>query len=172
MNFKHVHSAFLLGTLLTTCMSHVQGAEPASSTQSPNIVILYVDNVGFGDLGCYGNTEVLTPHLDQLAAEGVRCTDFYVVTSSCTPSRGALLTGRYPRRNGLMHQLARDENWYGIGLPQRERLLPQYLKDSGYATGCFGKWNIGFAPGSRPTERGFDEFLGFRSGNIHYYKHL
>jgi arylsulfatase A-like enzyme len=136
-----------------------------------NILLIYVDNLGYGDLGCYGNADVLTPNLDRLAAEGARCTDFYVVTSSCTPSRGALLTGRYPRRNGLMHQLVREENWHGVGLAHDERLIPQYLKAAGYATGCFGKWNIGFAPGSRPTERGFDEFLGFRSGNIHYFQH-
>lgn len=147
-------------------------ARVAGAESRPNLLLLYIDNVGYGDLGCYGNGEVQTPRIDQLAREGVRCTDFYVVTSSCTPSRGALLTGRYPARNGLEHQLASTENWHGIGLPQRERILPQYLKDAGYATGCFGKWNIGFAPGSRPTERGFDEFLGFRSGNISYYEHL
>lgn len=98
--------------------------------------------------------------------------DFYVVTSSCTPSRGALLTGRYPLRNGLTHQLSRDENWTGVGLPHSETILPQFLKRAGYATGCFGKWNIGFAKGSRPTDRGFDEFFGCRSGNIDYYTHV
>jgi arylsulfatase A len=137
----------------------------------PNIVLIYVDNLGYGDLGCYGNKEIQSPRIDQLAKEGVRCTDFYVVTATCTPSRGALLTGRHPRRNGLMHQLVTSENWTGIGLPHRERILPQYLKEAGYATACIGKWNIGWAPGSRPTERGFDEFLGCRSGNIHYWKH-
>ncbi|MBI5397001.1 MAG: sulfatase-like hydrolase/transferase [Verrucomicrobia bacterium] len=148
------------------------GGFAASPTQAkPNILLIYVDNVGYGDLGCYGNTAVKTPRIDRLAREGVRCTGFYVVASSCTPSRGAILTGRYPLRNGLAHQLVTTENWTGIGLPHRERILPQYLKDAGYRTACFGKWNIGFAPGSRPTERGFDEFLGFRSGNIHYFKH-
>lgn len=145
----------------------------AAPSVKPNILLIYVDNVGYGDLGAYGNREVQTPRLDQLAREGARCTDFYVVTTSCTPSRGAVLTGRYPLRNGLVHQLnGSAENWNGIGLPHRERLLPQYLKEAGYATACFGKWNIGFAPGSRPTERGFDEFFGFRSGNIGYYEHL
>lgn len=142
-----------------------------AATPQPSIVLMYADNLGYGDLGCYGNSEIKTQRIDQLAREGVRCTSFYVVTSSCTPSRGALLTGRYPRRNGLMHQLATTENWTGIGLPHRERILSQYLKPAGYATACIGKWNIGFADGSRPTERGFDEFLGFRSGNIHYFKH-
>lgn len=144
-----------------------------ASAGAPNVLILYVDNLGYGDLPCYGaDNGALTPHVDRLVREGVRCTDFYVVTSSCTPSRGALLTGRYPRRNGLMHQLRPEENQGGIGLPQGERLIPQYLKEAGYATGCFGKWNLGFAEGSRPTERGFDSFLGFRSGNVHYFKHL
>ncbi len=137
----------------------------------PNIVLMYADNLGFGDLGCYGNGEVKTPRIDQLAAEGVRCTDFHVVSSTCTASRAALLTGRYPLRNGLSHQLSPEENWRGTGLPHRERIIPQYLKEVGFATACFGKWNIGFANGSRPTERGFDEFLGFRSGNINYFTH-
>lgn len=141
------------------------------SAEKPNLLLFYLDNVGYGDLGCYGNAEVKTPRIDRLAAEGVRCTDFHVVASTCTVSRGALLTGRYPLRNGLLHQLVREENRHGIGLPHRERILPQYLKEAGYATACFGKWNIGFAPGSRPTERGFDEFFGFRSGNINYYTH-
>lgn len=158
--------ALVLGAGVTA-LSHavVPAAERA------NIVLMYADNIGYGDLGCYGNREILTPRLDRLAREGARCTDFYVVTSSCTPSRGALLTGRYPARNGLSHQLATTENWTGIGLPHRERILPQYLQPAGYATACFGKWNIGFAAGSRPTERGFDEFFGCRSGNIHYFKH-
>lgn len=146
-------------------------AADAAQPARPNIVLMYVDNLGYGDLGCYGNQEIKSPRIDQLAREGVRCTDFYVVTSTCTPSRGALLTGRQPMRNGLMHQLQTTENWTGIGLPHRERILPQYLQDAGYSTSCFGKWNIGFANGSRPTERGFDEFLGCRSGNIHYFKH-
>jgi arylsulfatase A len=163
-----IHSLLFVLALMLLPASGLRAAAAAK----PNILLLYVDNVGYGDLGCYGNREVKTPRLDQLAREGARCTDFYVVTTSCTPSRGALLTGRYPLRNGLTHQLASTENWTGIGLPQRERIIPQYLKEAGYATACYGKWNIGFAPGSRPTERGFDEFLGFRSGNIGYYEHL
>ncbi len=154
---------FVLGLLVASGLM--------AGERRPNLLIMYVDNVGFGDFGCYGNTTVRTPHIDGLSKDGVRCTDFYVVTSSCTPSRGALLTGRFPGRNGLAHQLGSAENWHGIGLPHRERILPQYLKAAGYVTGCFGKWNIGFAKGSRPTERGFDEFFGSRSGNIHYFKH-
>lgn len=143
-----------------------------ANSRPPNIVLIYIDNVGYGDIGCYGNPVIRTPHIDSLARDGIRCSDFYIVTSSCTPSRGALLTGRYPLRNGLTHQLSRDENWTGIGLPHTEKILPEFLKSAGYATGCFGKWNIGFANGSRPTDRGFDEFLGSRSGNVDYYTHV
>ncbi len=82
------------------------------------------------------------------------------------------MTGRYPLRNGLTNQLGRDANWTGIGLPQSERIFPHYLKKAGYTSACFGKWNLGFADGSRPTERGFDEFFGCRSGNIDYYTHV
>jgi len=166
-----IQLAVVLLVIFSVLPSRSRAAEVAPP--GPNLLLIYVDNVGYGDLGAYGNREVKTPRLDQLAREGARCTDFYVVTTSCTPSRGAVLTGRYPLRNGLSHQLnGSAENWNGIGLPQRERLIPQYLKEVGYATACFGKWNIGFAPGSRPTERGFDEFFGFRSGNIGYYEHL
>jgi arylsulfatase A len=145
---------------------------PAPAADKPNILVIFMDNVGYGDLGCYGNKEVKTPNIDRLAAEGVRCTDFYIGSPSCSPSRGAILTGRHPERNSLNYQLSAEQNMGGEGLSTKEKILPQYLKPLGYATGCFGKWNIGFAEGFRPTDRGFDEFLGHRSGNIHYYKHL
>lgn len=168
MNFKKLFPHLcvaLLGWLVG------QDTGWAAEAARPNIVLMYIDNVGYGDLGCYGNIGVQTPRIDRFAAEGARCTDFYIASSTCTVSRGALLTGRHALRNGLLKQLSPTENWYAVGLPHRERILPQYLKEAGYATACFGKWNIGFAPGSRPTERGFDEFIGFRSGNINYYTH-
>lgn len=132
----------------------------AQTRQTPptNVVLIYIDNVGWGDLPAYGNPVIKTPNIDRLASQGVRLTDFYIPTSSCSPSRGALLTGRYPDRNGLTRQLSTQENWAGVGLPHSEKILPEYLKELGYATGAFGKWNIGFAEGSRPTDRGFDEY--------------
>ncbi len=145
--------------------------DAAPADRPPNVVLILIDNVGYGDLGCYGNAEVITPRIDRLAGEGVRCTAFYTASPSCSPSRAALLTGRYPPRNGLEHQLTPAEN-IGEGLSVNERLLPALLKPAGYATACFGKWNIGFKPGTRPTERGFDEFLGHASGNMDYYTHV
>jgi len=144
----------------------------APRTQPKNILLITVDNLGYGDLGCYGNTQIKSPHLDRLAAGGVRFVNFYCASPTCTASRAGLLTGRHPIRYRLNYQLRPEENKRGIGLPHSEKLIPQYLKPFGYATGCFGKWNLGFAPGSRPTERGFDEFFGHRSGNIDYYSHI
>ncbi|MEX0718572.1 MAG: sulfatase [Planctomycetaceae bacterium] len=138
----------------------------------PNVLLITADNLGYGDLGCYGNEKIKTPRLDRLAEQGVRCTSFYSASPTCTVSRACLLTGRYPQRHGLTDQLSGLGGNYGVGLGQREVLLPQVLKPAGYRTACFGKWNIGFAEGSRPTERGFDEFFGHASGNMDYYTHL
>ena len=155
--------------LLLACFA-AQAQTPGS--ERTNVVLIYIDNVGWGDLACYGNPVIRTPNMDRLASQGVRLTDFYIPSSSCSPSRGALLTGRYPDRNGLTHQLSVQENWTGIGLPHSERLLPEIMGGHGYATALFGKWNIGFAEGSRPTDRGFDEFIGCISGNCDYYTHV
>ncbi|WP_417397921.1 sulfatase-like hydrolase/transferase [Gimesia chilikensis] len=152
------------------CLSSDPVAAQQEKQQQPNILLITADNLGYGDLGCYGNKVMQTPRLDQLAREGARLTDFYTASPTCTVSRATLLTGRYPQRIGLNHQLSADEN-YADGLRQSERLIPQYLKPQGYRTACFGKWNVGFSKGSRPTERGFDEFFGFAAGNIDYYHH-
>ena len=147
-------------------------ARAAAPAPRPNLVLILIDNVGYGDVGCYGNRVIRTPHMDRLARQGVRCTDFCVGSPSCMPSRGALLTGRHPERNGLNEQIWRIDEMQQIGLPHREILLPALLKPQGYTTACFGKWNLGFAPGSRPTERGFGEFFGHASGNLDYYTHI
>jgi arylsulfatase A len=144
----------------------------ADMDDKPNIVLMFLDNIGYGDLGCYDNRDMKTPRMDRLAAEGVRCTDFYIASPSCMPSRGALLTGRHPLRNGLNEQIWRIDSCEQIGLPHREMLLPRYLAGAGYVSGCFGKWNIGFALGSRPTDRGFDEYFGNISGNCDYYTYI
>lgn len=155
-----------------TVLSVVLAAAADETLQRPNFLLLYIDNLGYGDLGCYGNKENKTPNIDRLAGEGVRCTDFYIASPSCSPSRGAILTGRHPVRTGLNYQLSNNEVAKKEGLPLRERIIPQYLKPLGYVSGAFGKWNIGSSPGFRPTERGFDEYFGHVSGNIHYYKYL
>lgn len=150
------------------------GAEDTGSAR-PNILIVTADNLGYGDLRSYNPASpIKTPSLDRLAAQGARLTSFYTASPTCTVSRACLLTGRIAQRHGLINQLPGLAGNYGIGLNHKERLIPQILKTAAtpYATGCFGKWNIGFANGSRPTERGFDEFIGHASGNIDYYHHV
>ena len=166
-----------LALLFAPMLCFAGQAARGASTPPPNILLLFLDNVGYADLGCYGNAAVKTPHIDRLAADGVRCMDFYVGSPSCAPSRGALLSGRHPERTGFNYQKLKYEGIAsptkdGEGLPRSEKIIPQFLKPLGYATGAFGKWNVGFMPGLRPTERGFDEFLGHQGGTIHYYKHL
>lgn len=149
-------------------------AADSSDGRPPNILLITVDNLGYGDLRCYNaESKIATPHLDEFAREGVRLTQFYTASSTCTVSRACLLTGRIAQRHGLLDQLAGVEGNYGVGLSPSEILIPQLLKKSlsPYSTGCFGKWNIGFAPGSRPTDRGFDFFVGHASGNIDYFNH-
>ena len=141
--------------------------------QRPNILLMTVDNLGYGDLQIYNpQSKIVAPNLAKLASRGVRLTQFYTASPTCTVSRACLLTGRIAQRHGLINQLPGLEGNYGVGLDHNEILMPEILKSAGYRTGCFGKWNIGFAKGSRPTERGFDEFLGNASGNIDYYRHV
>jgi arylsulfatase A len=165
--FPTVAVALACALALLTAESAV--AATASRATPPNILLVTADNLGMGDVGCYGNRTIRTPTLDALARDGVRCTAFYTASPTCTVSRATLLTGRYPQRIKLNIQLPGIAGNYGVGLRHSEVLIPAYLKPAGYATGAFGKWNIGFAPGSRPTERGFDEFIGNVSGNIDYY---
>jgi arylsulfatase A-like enzyme len=173
MKLTKATALVLLGMALpgVWSLSSARAADEARNDERTNIVLMLIDNVGYGDLGCYGNREVRTPQIDRLAGQGVRCTDYYTASPSCSPSRAALLTGRYPERNGLTEQLPSEEH-LAVGLRRSEVLLPHDLKARGYVTACFGKWNIGFLPGCRPTERGFDEFFGHASGNMDYYTHI
>jgi len=150
--------------------------EPTENNyDSPNILIITVDNVGYGDLHIYNKSSaIITPNIDKLAEAGALFTGFYTASPTCSASRAALLTGRLPQRNKMDYQLPGIAGNYGIGLRRTEILIPQLLKKAPvkYATGAFGKWNIGFAPGSRPTERGFDEYLGIASGNADHFMHV
>ncbi len=174
INTRFSRRGFLIGTfgLGLTSLVFPNICNSAQILKKPNIVIMFLDNIGYGDLACYGNRLMKTPRIDRLASEGVRCTDFYIASPSCMPSRGALLTGRHPLRNGLNEQLYKIDELQQIALPHYEVILPRYLAKAGYVSGCFGKWNLGFAPGSRPTDRGFDEYFGNISGNCDYYTYI
>src|SRR5262245_38647767 len=125
------------------------------AAEKPNIVILFADDLGYGDLGCYGSPTIRTPHLDRMAAEGLRFTDFYSAADVCTPSRAALLTGRYPIRNGMCGgRRVLFPNSKG-GLPPGELTIAEALRAQGYATAHIGKWHLGIHEGSRALDQGF-----------------
>src|SRR5688500_7606167 len=133
----------------------------------PNIVVIFCDDMGYGDLGCYGHPSIRTPNLDRMAAEGMRFTDFYVAASVCTPSRAALLTGRLPIRNGMAGtpECSVAMTYSTGGLPSDEITIPEALKTQKYATACIGKWHLGHLPEFLPTRNGFDTFFGVRFAN-------
>jgi arylsulfatase A-like enzyme len=128
----------------------------------PNFVFLYADDAGYGDLGCYGNTQIKTTNLDRMAAEGMRFTNFYSCAPICTPSRAGLLTGRYPIRNGLNRVLNPESK---DGIDASEITLAEALKKRGYATACIGKWHLGHLPEYLPTRHGFDRYFGLPYSN-------
>jgi arylsulfatase A-like enzyme len=126
------------------------------------VVLILCDDLGYGDLGCYGNTKIKTPNIDRLAERGVRFTDFYAAGAQCTPSRAGLLTGRYPVRFGLTYTLMTNA---GAGIPKTEVLLPEVLREAGYATMLAGKWHLGDRPEFHPRRHGFDRFAGLLRGH-------
>lgn len=137
-----------------------------AAADQPNFIIILTDDQGYGDLGCYGSTQALTPRIDQMAKEGARLTSFYMTGSCCTPSRASLMTGSYAKRIGMAGGvcLAVDPK----GLHPDEITIAEVLKKAGYATGIFGKWHLGDQPKFLPTRQGFDEFFGLPySHDIH-----
>jgi arylsulfatase A-like enzyme len=143
----------------------------AQASTKPNFVIIYADDLGIGDLGCYGAKDVKTPNLDRLAAGGARLTNWYTNSPVCSPSRASLLTGKYPDRTGVTQVLASGAAFNTHGLQQGEKTLPGELHKIGYRTAHIGKWHLGSAPHSRPNAQGYDEFFGFYSGWTDYYSH-
>ena len=157
---------WLLGAL-SFSLAHPAPSNAANPTK-PNIIVILADDLGFGDLGCYGHPRFKTPNLDRMAAEGVRLTQFNTPMPFCAPTRAALLTGRYPLRCGLSTNPAPDESPMAdaTALPAGEITLAQLLRGAGYATGMVGKWHLGHkSPKSLPTSRGFDEYLGIPYSN-------
>ena len=145
----------------------VTAAEPA---KQPNIVFILADDLGRADCGFMGGTEIKTPNLDKLAAAGAKLDAFYV-QPVCSPTRAAVMTGRYPMRHGLQVGVVRP--WAQYGLPLDEQMLPQGLKSAGYTTAITGKWHLGhFAPEYLPTNRGFDRQYGHYNGALDYFTHI
>ncbi len=175
---------FWLGTLFL--LISVTSIPLLAAERPPNILFIMADDQGYPDLGIIGTKPILTPHLDRLAREGVRATSFYVTWPACTPSRGSVLTGRYPQRNGLYDMVRNDLVNYGhkytpeeylvspemtLGLDPKEITIGNVLQQAGYRTGVVGKWDMGQAKRYLPLQRGFDFFYGIGNNGIDYYTH-
>lgn len=138
----------------------------AAADRPPNFVIIFADDLGYGDLGCYGHPTIRTPNLDRMAAEGMRFTQFYSAGEVCTPSRAALMTGRLPIRSGMCSDNPRVLFPSSAGgIPDGEVTLGEALKARGYATMCVGKWHLGHLPQYLPTKHGFDGYFGIPYSN-------
>jgi arylsulfatase A-like enzyme len=135
--------------------------------RGPNVVLILTDDMGYADLGCYGCKDIRTPNIDRLAKEGTRLTDFYSNGPVCTPTRAALMTGRWQQRVGL--EWAIQPGQKEPGLPARETSLARLLRSAGYRTGMFGKWHLGYRKEFGPNAHGFETFAGLLSGNIDHY---
>jgi arylsulfatase A-like enzyme len=173
-------------TILLLFAAALAGLSPASGTprkDKPNIVLILADDLGYGSLGSYGSKEIRTPLLDRLAASGMRLTDFHSSGPMCTPTRAALMTGRYPQRcawvpDDDLSPAFRDQRrknpaqrWaWGISL--EERTIAETLRESGYRTAILGKWHLGYDARFHPMNQGFDEFRGFTGGAVDYHSHV
>ncbi|HJZ89928.1 MAG TPA: sulfatase [Gemmataceae bacterium] len=140
----------------------------AAADRPPNVVIVFADDMGYGDAGCFGNKTIRTPNIDRLAADGVRFTDFYVAQAVCSASRTALLTGCYPNRLGILGALNPSSR---NGISDRETTLAQMLKAKGYATAIYGKWHLGHRQQFLPTRHGFDDYFGLPYSNDMWPSH-
>lgn len=142
-----------------------------SRKEKPNLIVILADDLGYGDLGCYGNRRVRTPNIDALAAGGMRFSDFHASGPVCSPTRAGLMTGRYQQRCGI-DTVIFAEGPRDTGLAPEEPTFAGQLKQAGYRTAIFGKWHLGYLPRFNPDKHGFDEFRGYVSGNVDYFSHV
>ena len=170
--FRGARSLSLLGILMANCGLAVGGevTSAARSERPPNVIIIFTDDQGSLDMGCYGSLDLKTPHMDALADRGIRFTQFYAAAPVCSPSRAGLLTGRYPKRAGVPGNVS---SMHGKpGMPPEQLTIAELLKEAGYATAHVGKWHLGYNEDTMPNNQGFDYSFGHMGGCIDNYSHF
>ncbi len=162
--FRFYHLRFFFVIAITALV--ISGCKTESEAEKkPNVLIIFTDDLGYGDISSYNAEAVPTPHIDRIGEEGVRCTDFYVPTPYCAPSRATLLTGRFPLRNGLIRNPTPDQGIDDIGIDPDELLLSEVFREAGYRTSLIGKWHLGHKKEFFPVKHGFDEYFGILYSN-------
>ncbi len=149
----------------------IRGSSVAAA-ERPNIILIMADDLGYGDIGCYGSKKIRTPNIDALAVGGLKFTDYHSNCPVCSPTRAALLTGRYQQRCGIEGVIYAKGPTRQTGMALKETTFAEVLKKQGYATGIFGKWHLGYNVEFNPAGQGFDEFIGYVSGNVDYHSHI
>jgi arylsulfatase A len=146
-------------------------AVASAADKKPNFVIIMADDLGYGDIGCFGSGSIPTPHLDALAASGMKFSDYHSNGAVCSPTRAALMTGRYQQRSGISGVVTAAKH-RDTGLAVEETTFADLLSENGYATAIFGKWHLGYDPSFNPSKNGFGEFRGYVSGNVDFVSHI
>src|SRR5690554_3489688 len=165
-------SCGMYGSVLLSSLPGFTASNISQTTRrKPNIIIILADDLGYGDLSCYGNEEIHTPHLDALAEAGITFTDFHSSGAVCSPTRAGLMTGLYQQRVnvGEVLTVARHRE---RGLDTKYITFPKILQNHGYKTAIYGKWHLGYKPEFNPVHHGFDDFRGYLSGNVDYISHV
>ncbi len=157
--------------VIPNCSCSVVGRAKAT-VERPNIIVIMADDLGYGDIGCYGSKKIQTPNIDALARGGMKFTDYHSNCPVCSPTRAALLTGRYQQRCGIEGVIYAKGPTRQTGMALEEITFAEVLKKCGYATGIFGKWHLGYNVEFNPAKQGFDEFIGYVSGNVDYHSHI
>lgn len=163
MKYRAYH--FIQPLLLTFPFLYPETIEAKQKTEKPNVIIILTDDMGYGDISCYNSEQIKTVNIDNLAAQGVRFTDFYAPTPYSAPSRASLLTGRFPLRHGMIQNPAPDDGIDDIGINAREVTLGNLFQSAKYHTKCIGKWHLGHKPEYFPVKHGFDEYYGILYSN-------
>jgi len=158
-----------VAVMATSCQTRDRSANSGNS--NPNFILIMADDLGYGDISCYGNSFIQTQNIDRLAAEGIRFTNYHSNGAVCSPTRAALMTGKYQQRTGVEGVIT-AANHRDVGLSLHEITLAEELGKYGYECGIFGKWHLGYASEFNPVHQGFKKFTGYVSGNVDYFSHV